>query len=329
MASHTSSIVLGIDGGGTRTRAALVDGMGHLCGFGSAGPSNYQAVGIETAGGNIAEAVAGAWRQAGGDARAADAAFLGMAGVVAEHDRRAIGSIADAQQLAHSVTIDHDIRTALAGGLAGKPGIALIAGTGSSCYGRRADGLAWRSGGWGHLIDDPGSGYWLGVQGLAAITRAFDGRGEATSLAAPMMERLGIRAMDEVLHLAGAEGLRKDEIAALAPLVLRIASYGDRVARNIVARGSDELARMVEAVMLRLAWDGGAPVIMTGGVASDHYYCEAIRKALDRRAPAAELAETILPPILGAALLALEQIGVRGDERVIDELQRSAASLRD
>jgi N-acetylglucosamine kinase-like BadF-type ATPase len=327
MASHTDTLVLGIDGGGTRTRAALADRSGRLCGFGTAGPSNYQAVGIEVAGSNIAEAVAGAWRHAGGEMTAVSAAFLGMAGVVSEDDRRAIAAVAESQGLAHAIEVDHDIRSALAGGLAGRPGIALIAGTGSSCYGRRADGTCWRSGGWGYLIDDIGSGYWLGVQGLAAITRAYDGRGEATSLAGPLMERLSMRNMDAVLHLAGVGGLSRSEIAGLAPLVLRTASYGDRVARTIVARGADELARMVEAVMLRLGWDGDAPVMMTGGLTSDPYFCEALRRAIARRAPAAVLTETILPPVLGAALLALELAGFRTDESIIMNLERSAGSL--
>jgi glucosamine kinase len=327
MFAQPGNLILGIDGGGSHTRAAIVDGYGRLCGFGTAGPSNYQAVGIGVAAQNVAAAVAGAWAQAGGAVGPADAAFLGMAGVVSDDDRHALGEVARLLNLAKRVGIDHDIRIALAGGLAGAPGIALIAGTGSSCYGRRGDGTAWRSGGWGHLVDDAGGGYWLGLQALTAITRAYDGRAEATSLAAPIMERLAISNMDAVLQLTCDNDGAKSEIAALAPLVLRTAVYGDRVARGIVARGADELARMVEAVMLRLAWDGTAPVILSGGLTTDTYYHESIRRALERRAPAAELTQPALPPVFGATLLAMELAETPAGDDTIAELKRSASSV--
>lgn len=336
MATQSDQLVLGIDGGGTHTRAALVDASGRLCGLGAAGPSNYQSVGIEVAERNIAAAVAEAWREAGGgrsgeesegaepNAEPVAGAFLGMAGVVSAADRRRIEEIAERQRLARRVAVDHDIRTALAGGLAGAPGIALIAGTGSSCYGRRADGIAWRSGGWGARIDDAGGGHWLGIEALSAITRAYDGRSEPTALAAPIMERLGIDSMDHLLHLLGEEGLSKSDIAALAPIVLNIASYGDRVAKRIVALGADELARMVEAVMLRLAWDSTAPVMICGGLTTDRLYVEAIRGALERRAPRAELVPPLLPAVLGAALLALELTEIAIDEDIIEHLRHAA-----
>ncbi len=136
-------LVIGVDGGGTRTRAALVTESGQILGLGTAGPSNYDDVGVAVAQSNIGLAVQRAWQQAGLSSRQGDAAFLGMAGVVSSADRATIYRMAAELALAPTprIHVDHDIRIALAGGLAGQPGIALIVGTGSSCYGRRADGL--------------------------------------------------------------------------------------------------------------------------------------------------------------------------------------------
>lgn len=110
--------VLGVDGGGTKTKAVIADEEGHVHGLGIGGPSNYDDVGMEKAKVGIAEA-------------------LWMAGVVSEKDRAVIHAIARELSLAAdgNIDIDHDCRIALAGGLSGRPGIVLIAGTGSSCYG--------------------------------------------------------------------------------------------------------------------------------------------------------------------------------------------------
>jgi N-acetylglucosamine kinase-like BadF-type ATPase len=101
-----------------------------------------------------------------------------MAGVVSPTDRAIMANIAQSLTLAPAdrVGVDHDCRIALAGGLSGRPGMVQIAGTGSSTFGVNASGESWRAGGWGQLISDEGSGYWLGVQAMQTAVRAFDGR---------------------------------------------------------------------------------------------------------------------------------------------------------
>ena len=178
--------VLGIDGGGTKTQAAIVDETGHVRGVGLGGPSNYDDIGANRARANIAQAVTAACAPAGCEPAPFAAAFLGLAGIVSPADRAVVQGIAADLRLAplDRVGVDHDCRIALAGGLSGRPGIVLIAGTGSSCYGRNAAGGDWRAGGWGSQIGDEGSGYWLGLHALQSAVRAYDGRGPATRLEA-------------------------------------------------------------------------------------------------------------------------------------------------
>jgi glucosamine kinase len=216
-------LVIGIDGGGTNTRAALAAETGEVLGIGLAGPSNYDDVGVAIARRNIGAAVRQAWQQAGRKRRPADAAFLGMAGVVSDDDRATIRQIAEQLRLAppDRIGVDHDIRIALAGGLAGQPGIALIVGTGSSCYGRTADGRSWRAGGWGHLLDDFASGYYLGLQAMVAAVRAADGRSPQTRLLPLVMESLGLRDINELMRRLYYEGMSRAAIAALGPSLAR------------------------------------------------------------------------------------------------------------
>lgn len=313
---------IGIDGGGTHTRAMLVDGEGRRLGLGMAGPSNYQAVGIESTRTNILRSVNDAWEQAGIPMRPAAAAFLGVAGVASETDRTIITGIAQDIGLAEKIGADHDIRTALAGGLAGKEGIALIAGTGSACYGRRHDGRAWRAGGWGHLLDDAGSGYWMGVQGLAAITRAHDGRSGPTALTPLLVTALGITDMDDMLRLAGDDGLSRTDIAGLAPIVLDAARNGDATALAILEHGAGELGGMVRSVATVLGWQNQqVHIVLVGGLVANNFYVEMIRSAITDMSPGVIITEPLLPPVAGAALLALELAGRHPAPAVISTLQ--------
>jgi N-acetylglucosamine kinase-like BadF-type ATPase len=319
-------IVAGIDGGGTKTRAALLADSGELLGVASAGPSNYDDIGEEIAKRNIDNAFREAWRQTGEPSRSCDAVFLGMAGVVSETDRATIRQIACDLKLAppKHVGVDHDIRISLAGSLAGQEGIALIVGTGSSCYGRRTDGRDWRAGGWAHLLDDFGSGYYLGLQSMIAAVRAIDGRGAPTALTKSLLAALELHDIQDIMRRLYHDGMGRAEVAALAPLVIHAAANGDAVARQIIERGVDELALMVETVARKLEFLPGQVLVgVTGGVAhSGSTYKEPLYAAIRRRVPTAEIVEPRLPPVLGAALLALESLGVQPSTELINQLQQ-------
>jgi N-acetylglucosamine kinase-like BadF-type ATPase len=318
--------IIGFDGGGTSTRAALLSARGELLGHGTSGGSNFQAVGVEMARRNIAEARALAIADPDPAAPPA-AAFLGMAGVVSERDRETILSLATELEIARTIDADHDIRIALAGGLAGEPGIALIAGTGSSCYGRNIAGESWRAGGWGHLLDDLGSGYWLGLQGMIAIARAADGRSIGTSLTPHLTNALGLERIDDLSRLVGHDGLSRADIAALAPLVLEAAGDGDAPASDILERGAGELAIMVHAVATRLGMVGAVRIALIGGLFSDRIYARMVAGAIARRLPEAIAAPPILPPVLGAALLAMQLADIPVTPEIIERMRAAVPIL--
>lgn len=319
-------VALGVDGGGTRTRAAIVDGSGRVLGLGEAGPSNLHVSGAAVVRAAVEAAVRAARAEMAIESDGQfDAAFLGHAGVVTPRDREEIRAIARELGLAPETTVgvDHDLRIALAGGLAGAPGIVLIAGTGSSCYGRTADGTAWRAGGWGPLLDDPGSGYWLGVRGMAAVGRGVDGRGPETSLQRSLPAFLGVADAEELLRLTGAGGLTRDRIATLAPVVLDAADDGDSVAAAIVREGIDELALMVEAVARRLFRSADAArLAMTGGLVERPSFRAALETVIVRRVPGVRPVASRLPPVLGAAALALVSLGAL-DADVVAALEQA------
>jgi glucosamine kinase len=323
-------IIAGIDGGATRTRAALATSEGTLLGIGIAGPSNYDNVGIAATQANIGDAIARARTSTSPVDAPVNAIFLGMAGVVSPADHNTIIGMVRNLQVApeNRIFVDHDIRTALAGGLAGREGLALIAGTGSSCYGRRRDGRNHRVG-WGYLLDDLGSSYSLGHQAMIAAVWEADRRGPATALSSVVQHALGYSHIDEIMRLVYHEGVGVTEIAALAPLVLKTADEGDPEARRIVTKAADDLSYSAYTVARVLAFTG-APFDMAivGGLAeSGKSYRSLLEQAIARRMPECRTCAPEFPPVLGAILLALEGSGVPLTPQIVGELKRSYADV--
>ncbi|MDY7076203.1 MAG: BadF/BadG/BcrA/BcrD ATPase family protein, partial [Chloroflexota bacterium] len=321
--------VLGIDGGGTKTQAVILNDEGEICGAGTGGISNYDDVGVVTARMHIGQTVDIARDAAGLPAAPFDAAFLGLAGVASATDRGIVRGIAQDLQLAPDalVGVDHDIRIALAGGLSGRPGIVQIAGTGSSCYGRNEAGDHWRSGGWGPLISDEGSGYWLGVEAMRAATRASDGRSQPTTLLEAVLARLELPHIDDIMRHIYMEGISRAETAALGSLVIEAARAGDEVALEIIGRGSQAMADCILAVARHLDF-GECELALTGGVfQAGDVVVQPLREAVLERLPRCRITLAELPSAVGACLLALELLDVHLDGDKLQALCQDAATL--
>jgi glucosamine kinase len=326
-------IVVGVDGGGTRTRVAVATEEGTVLGTGESGPGNYHDVGIDEVKGSIRQALADAWSASGLTPRPATSAFLGLASIASAEDRQTIQQMACELHLADDdfIGVDHDLRIAMAGGLVGQPGIVLIVGTGSSSYGRSRSGETWRAGGWGPVLDDIGSGGWLGLQSMIAAVRDFDGRGAPTVLTARALKVLQLDDIQQILHRIDAEGLTRKQTASLSRLVLQAACEEDEVARAIIALGASELALMVAAVerKLDLAKElGQVPVAVTGGLTSaGAVMMQPLRAAIESRVPSCRVVEPKLSPVLGGVLLAIDALRLPITSAIVDNLQEGQAAF--
>jgi N-acetylglucosamine kinase-like BadF-type ATPase len=320
-------VLLGIDGGGTRSRAVLVTEGGVVFGAGAAAGANVHDVGAEEAGRQLAVAAALAWEAAGASPRPLAAACFALAGLVTERDRAmAREAIGYARLLSTDayVRVDSDGAAAVAGAHLGAPGLVLISGTGSACYGRGDDGSAWRAGGWGPWMGDEGSGTWIGREGLTAVVKARDGRGPPTALTEPLLAATGCTDPDDLMYRVYVLGLDRRATAALAPVVLAAAAAGDAVAEDVVRRAVEHLLDAVEACRAALSLER-PPLALTGGVALAMR--ERIEAALEARQAAVELVDAPLSPPLGAALLALELLGPVA-AGVLEALQRTSDRWR-
>lgn len=246
----------GIDGGGTRTTLELRSLQGQVVGRKVFGPFNLNSIGQERFPALLDE-ITQALREAG----ECTSLCIGAAGISNPAMQTLVKDAMDRAGLAcWQLVGDHEI--ALYGALEGRPGCALIAGTGSICFGRNADGSTARAGGWGHLIDDGGSGYALGRDALLSLVRVWDGRQAPTVLTRQIPEFLGLNTRQALIaHVYGGE---KSRVAALAPLVEQAAAQGDETALDILRRNANALGELAAAVVKALGMAQGEAALLGG-----------------------------------------------------------------
>ncbi len=267
MTDHTESpesnnFFLGVDGGASKTLAVVVDGEGRERGRGLAGSANYAAVGIKRALESLKGAVQNA-TEAAGCLLPFAAAWIGLAGIDRDEDRDIL--LPHLNDLATDIHLTNDAELLLTA-LDGAVGVALIAGTGSIALGHDARGTAARSGGWGHIAGDEGSGYDIGRMAVQAAARAADGRGEPTQLLDDILHHWDLRVPSDIIGIIYQDDA-KACIARLAPLVFAAARAGDVAARHIVEHAARELALAARTVAGRLSFaDDHIPLALGGGL---------------------------------------------------------------
>ncbi|WP_390891127.1 N-acetylglucosamine kinase [Gemmata palustris] len=306
-------LVLGIDGGGTSTivllAARTADGWKAL-GRGEAGPSNRHAVGTSSALAALDEATTRAFTAAGRSRQPVRAACLGLAGAGRPGDQEIVREWAARAKLAEAVDVIEDAALLLAAGTPNGAGVAIVAGTGSMAFARCADGRTARSGGWGPLLGDEGSGYAIALAGLRAAARSADGRAPVTPLTDRLLAALGLKRPQELVGVVYRGGDRAS-LAALAPVVLEAAESGDPVADSIVREAASELAAAAAAAARALDLGASFPVALAGGLlVSGPGYRERFLAALSERGLTAAPVTLVREPAEGAVRLALDRISV-------------------
>jgi glucosamine kinase len=297
--------LLGVDGGATKTLAAVLDleeGAVHL---GHGGPSNEDAVGAGSAVQALLAAAEQAIAAAGIAADRLGAAVLAIAGT----DTAAIASSVRSART-DSWLVVNDVVAAWATVTGGGPGVAVISGTGSNVFGVGPDGRGWRAGGWGHLLGDEGSGYWLGIESIKAALRDREASGPATALSDAAPAFFGAGSVEALASSVYSKPLTKGEIAALAAETARLAGEGDAVARGLYERGAAELGVQIAAVVGQTGLTGSFPVGLIGSAfKAGEVFVEPLTRAIHEHSPQALVAPVAMAPVGGSLLLAARACG--------------------
>lgn len=314
---------LGIDGGGTRTRSLLVSELGDILARAESGPSNVQQDSMGTLHRNLQQLLDATFKDLPENIEYLSSCF-GLAGAASAKN------IDEIRDLLVSLTpvpseppiLTSDAHIALIGALADRPGLMLIAGTGSICLGRDAEGHTFRTGGWGPIFDDLGSGSWIGQQAMEATFQESDGRRPSGPWQRAVLTRLECRSIEELLCKVKSGEISNPHVAALAPMVIQLAQTGVAAAEDILERAITELIRTV-SVTHRKSKLGKAPLVLMGGLLgkSDLFRNRFIQKLHDAE-PMIEIQESSMTPVVGAVVVACK----KSNQSLSPELERVLAS---
>jgi N-acetylglucosamine kinase-like BadF-type ATPase len=312
------SLFVGLDLGGSGTRAALADTDGAVLATGL-GPTGLQGRG--SARRLLARALDAALAPI--TARVGDDEAVVFAGTrgLSVPGRRAILELELHSRFPNAtIRVANDALIGLWGGLGGEPGVAVLAGSGSIALARNAEGAEGRAGGWGYMLGDEGSGYWIGREALRSYLRTLEDREPASTLHDLLKEQIGRASVVDVLAWMYTGEGQVERVAALASLVSRAAEAADPSGVQILQQAGEALAIMAAAASHQVPGTD-ATVVRIGGVWSAHAALhDAFAARLRQLLPAAKIAAPRLPPLGGALLLAIGADRAPVARQVVDRL---------
>ncbi|HTT51360.1 MAG TPA: BadF/BadG/BcrA/BcrD ATPase family protein [Streptosporangiaceae bacterium] len=329
--------VLAIDGGNSKTEAALVAADGTVLSQQRGPGSNWQLIGRDEAMrvlGDLAAAVA----LAAGRTTAfpvAERVSACLAGADLPDEEEELTQLVRLQGWAAEASVVNDTFAVLRAGL-DQPdgphwGIGVTVGAGINCVGVAPDGRTTRFLALGRISGDWGGGGDLGAEALWLAARAEDGRGPDTSLRAEVPRHFGLASVQAVTLAMYRDKPARANLRGLAPVVLAAARAGDQAARGLVSRQADEVCAMVLTALRRLSLDGAAVPVVLGGsllAAADPLLTGLVTAGLAAGAPDAVPRLVDVPPVAGAALLGLDQAGPpRGAEDRLRAAFRGSVSV--
>lgn len=313
-------LFLGVDGGGTKTHIALMNAAGKVTCEGFAGPSNPLRVGVETAVSNILKAINEACDRSGLSRGDITAATLGLAGVRRADLRQRIKESFSERMRVRRTEVTTDAEIAWFASTLGKPGLVVIAGTGSVCFGKDDHGKIAVSGGWGPLAGDEGGGVGIARDALHAVAKASDGRGLHTKLSKRASEYFRAAGPENLIVAIYSPQVDNARIAGFAREVVETAKDGDKIAIGIIEEAGRELGTAATAVIKKLKLDRRKiPIGCVGSIfKAGELLTGPMLQTISAVAPKAYLTEPLMPPSHAAALMSLQGTlnGRNGDKSV-------------
>ena len=305
------SVVLGVDGGGNRTLCLVSDDLGNVLAQRQAGASAPLRVGIDSAAKTLFHLITKCCEEARCTPDDLSAMVLGLAGVERATDRKHIEDSLNAHAARAGlkpfpVTVETYARVALEGAFDGRPGVLLMAGEDSMVIGKTPKGKVVTAGGWGRILGDEGSGYYIGREALVAIAQHADRLTNAGTLSDVIAQKFHWQSREEII---AAVYRQKFDIASLAPVVLQTAANNDLVAQRIVQKAATLLAEQVRVVAMQMGILHKVGLVLMGTLLDrEPVYLDTVHLKILKLLPQVEVRPALHSPAHGAVLIALSQL---------------------
>ena len=307
--SGSPRVVLGVDGGGSKTHAVIATLGGSVLGAAVRGPSNWEEIGLPRAADTLDRVVSEALDAAGVPRDGLSASVFGLAGVDWDSDQDRVGNVLTRMRLSGLRLITNDSFVALRAGLTGRAGVVVVAGTGTVVAGRDADGKTFRTWGLGPYFGDFGAGSDISEKALQAVAEAYLGKGPATALTELLCAHERVGTVPELLEKVSRE---QDDLPYIAHELMDAAKEGDQVARSIVEHAGRELGANANLVAGRLGFAGSDyELVLAGGLfrSATRILVDSLLAVVRTLSPDVHPIRLIKPPVVGAVLLAFELAG--------------------
>jgi N-acetylglucosamine kinase-like BadF-type ATPase len=298
--------LIGMDGGGTKTKCILTDINLNPIYETIGGPSNFLVIGIEKVSDTIFDLIMDCANSQKITVNDIEAIILGTTGGGRTSDaemleNQIINDSSEQNIAINKFRVESDARIALEGAFSGKDGSILIAGTGSIMFGKDEKGEIHRVGGFGRFIGDEGSGYRIGRIGLNAVARYFDGRSKSTKIADLLERKFSISSSEDLI----TEVYRNNfNIASVAPIVFDAAESGDKIAQRILEDEADELLLHISAMKIKLDVQLLKVSLIGSLLTTPNYFSYLFNEKVIRRFNDVQIKEAEHSPEFGAALMA-------------------------
>lgn len=315
--------VIGIDGGGTKTLAYLGNLKGEIIATTSSGPSNYHSIGINRTKQSLTQIVKTLCEYKDINIEDLEIVSLGLAGVDRPDDKEIVTKIIESIVPKSKIMLHNDVVSELVGANGKGYGIITISGTGSISYGIDSKGKSVRSGGWGHIVGDEGSGYDIGRKALVSILRAYDKRDKETVLTEKVLDFLNLKSVNDIIGYVYNKDITREHIAKIAPIVLSGANENDIASKNILNEAVDSLVEITETVINQLEFENTISLTYGGGILKKNKYVqnrfiEAIKMKIDK----VNVTQPQFDGAIGSLLIAWDQLNISYKKEELKEQLR-------
>jgi N-acetylglucosamine kinase-like BadF-type ATPase len=310
-AENARGYVIGVDGGGTKTIAALSDLQGKIKKTSRTGPSNLRNVGLEKTAKNISRAILKI--TAGVRKKEILSIYIALAGVEEEFKfkknelkKEILKNSKISKILKGKIKIISDQIAAFRGGTDEKDGVVLISGTGSVARGWKG-GKEIKVSGWG-WANDEGSGFWVGQKGYQAIFKDLDGRGPKTRITKLIFQEWKLKKKEDLMKKIYSSNAIST-ISSISKIADMAAGKGDRIAISIMKEAAKELARATNYVIQKLSFQNEKfPLVLVGSMFRSNILLNIFKKEVKKKAPRVHLIQAEQESVKGAIKLAIEQV---------------------
>lgn len=304
--------IIGIDGGGTKTLGYISNLEGKILSKALGGPSNYHSVGLERTKQSILKVIKKLLSFVNATFDDLELLVLGLAGIDRDEDKKNILNMLINMGFKNEIILKNDAVTALVGANGKQCGVITISGTGSISFGMNTKGKMIRCGGWGHIIDDEGSGYDIGRRALSEVFKSHDGRIQKTILCEKILNYLNLKTIDQIIDYVYNREVTKDKIAQLAPIVFEAANENDVIALNILNQSIDSLVEITETVIKNLDFDEEViNLTLDGGILRKvKYIQDNFKKKINQKFDNINVSTPLFDGGIGALLIAWNHLNI-------------------